>query len=95
MTCLVSSSAPQPDDRNHGQTQAGGLAITMVGTAMNQLRSCWCGLGFDGGVFLAGEELQSSLAALASAAASPPRNSPSGWATAANNASSSGCWWPF
>jgi hypothetical protein len=36
----------------------------MVGTAMNQLRSCWCGLGFDGGVFLAGEELQSSLAAL-------------------------------
>jgi hypothetical protein len=67
MTCLVSSAAPQPDDQNQGQPQAGGLAITMVGTAMDQLRSCWCGLGFDGAVFLAAEELQSSLAALRSA----------------------------
>jgi len=64
MTCLVSSAAPQPDDRNQGQPQAGGLAITMVGTAMDQLRSYWCGLGFDGAVFLAAEELQSNLAAL-------------------------------
>ena len=64
MTCLVSPAASQPDDRHQGQPQAGGLAITMVGTAMDQLRSCWCGLGFDGAVFLAAEELQSSLAAL-------------------------------
>ena len=64
MTCLVSPAAPQPDDRHQGQPQAGGLALAMVGTAMDQLRSCWCGLGFDGAVFLAAEELQSSLAAL-------------------------------
>jgi len=64
MTCLVSSAASQPDDRNQRQPQAGGLAIAMVGTAMDQLRSCWCGLGFDGAVFLEGEEQQSSLAAL-------------------------------
>jgi hypothetical protein len=64
MTCLVSPAASQPDDRHQCQPQAGGLAITMVGTAMDQLRSCWSDLGFDGAVFLAAEELQSSLAAL-------------------------------
>jgi hypothetical protein len=64
MTCLVSFAAPQPDDRHQGQPQAGGLAIAMLGTAIDQLRRCWCGLGFDGAVVLDGEELQSSLAAL-------------------------------
>jgi len=64
MTCLVSSAAPQPDDRRQGQPQVDGLAITMVSNAMDQLRSCWAGLGFDGDVFLAAEELQGSLAAI-------------------------------
>jgi len=64
MTCLVSSAAPQPDDRHQGQPQAGGLALAMVSTAMEQLRSGWSDLGFDGAVFLAAEELQGSLAAL-------------------------------
>ena len=64
MTCLVSPNAPQPDDRHQGEPQAGGLALAMVGTAMDQLRSCWAGLGFDGDVFLAAEELQGSLAAI-------------------------------
>lgn len=64
MTCLVSPAAPQPEDRRQDSAPDSGLALAMVGTAIEQLRGSWIALGLDGSVFLAGEELNNSLAAL-------------------------------
>lgn len=64
MTCLVSFAAPQPEDRPQDSAPSGGLALAMVSTAIEQLRGSWIALGLDGSVFLAGEELHNSLAAL-------------------------------
>jgi hypothetical protein len=61
MTCLVSSAAPQPDDRQPNPAADGGLTLRMITSAIERLRRRWSGLGLDGAVFLAGEGLRSQL----------------------------------
>jgi len=50
MTCLAPSSS--------------GLAHAVLCGAIEQLRNCWCSLGLDDSIFLAGQPLQASLASL-------------------------------
>ena len=48
MTCLDSHTA--------------GLALTMVSSAIEQLRDCWCSLGWDDSIFLSSQRLLGRLA---------------------------------
>jgi hypothetical protein len=50
MTCLDSHTA--------------GLALTMVSSAIEQLRDCWCSLGWDDSIFLSSHQLRGNLAGL-------------------------------